>query len=1367
MNAPSILLAGAKGGGRNPPPPKEAPDDLLVDATAYIIDVLSEGEIEGWATPEAPAKSIYFDGVPLQNEAGDFNFEGVEFTLRTGTESQEPPGTFPRAQSEAAVGLKVEQATPVVRTVTDPDVDDVRVAVGTPQLTTFKDNGDLEGGEILFAVDVQEGAGAWVLGVERRIAGKTTSGYEHRIRIKLPPTRPVNVRVRRISPDSASAKVQNDLFFVSFTEIFEAKLEYPGTAYVAISFPAETFGGRVPRRSYAIKGLKCLVPSNYNPATRAYVGIWDGTFVRAHTDNPAWAWYTALVDERWGLGERIEPGAVDKWALYAIAQYCDEAVDDGKGGTEPRFTFNGPLDRQENAIEVLRMIASAFRGATYWSAGAVVPVADRPSDPVKLVTNANVEEITYSGVPLSARHSVAIVSTRDPEDHYAIKPTAVHDDAELIRRFGRRQRDVTLPFCTSDGEGLRAAKWIVETDGRGGERASWRAGFDHAGLRPGDAVLLSDKHRIGQRLGGRVLEIVSATQVRLDSPVPAALSAGLKIYLSTAGGNIVERNVAASSFAGVSESAVLTLTAALPRIVNAAAIWFVASDDVAPRRFKVLANAFGADNRFTISAVEEDPGKWARVEQGLIVDRAPPYLLPPTGAPSAPAGLQVLEWARARPGGRAQPFATLGWTSPADPRVESWQWAAKEPGAAWSAPVRVYTTAADIPLQSGIVNGYRFRVRAVTVDGQISAWAAVDFDPVGAGDPPPAPTGLAVEGQAFRNVVSWTLPDVDDFRFVNVLAGPTPDSADAVFLASTAATSFAHEGLGFSETWYYWVRTWTHAETKNFSALAGPVPGTTLAALTPAEITDALADAADTAEAAETSAAAALAAASANGASITQLQTEATALEAAFLDGETTNALRNSNFALDTDYWHLNGATAGYQWGRRALNSIYSGPNELNRPLFVRRLPGEADQSADLIATLKRFGPAASTDWGVPVQEGRRIEISARVGAFNCQARLLMQFRDAAGAFISNHFSDWVTTTGPGGPGTNPRLWLAMDVPAGATRGIFAMNMGASVNPAGDAYAILYRPQLCESPAGATKPQPYAPGSSATTGAVDAWFRQDTGVLAGEGLAVAQDVVSQGARIDDAEAAITTINTTKVTAAEAVAAVSSEISASTGGGVASVSDLALSHADLDGDVRAARILAATADIAGGGKRVALVALGATPDTSFLRFDANLTEFLTDKFRVLNPSGGSPKEIFSVSGGEVFIGTEPLLPGAVAYWFAGLGGALNPTPTNVVTPAGRESTVSVWARRKVRLTQGPGDTGPLHCDFTVFVNGVVRHTERVTLSDGLSTEAFTIALQGNATFNAAGTRPVALTTVKTGEGTMTVEDWRLTVAGAWA
>lgn len=819
MNAISPI-SGAKGA---PPAPREFPDTLLVDSTAYIVDVISEGEIEGWATPEAPAKSIFFDGVPLQNAAGDFNFEGVEFTLRTGTESQTPPKGFANVVNEIAVGLKVVQATPVVRTVTDAEVDAVQVKVGTPTLTTLRESGNLAGGRIRYAIDVQEGAGPWVLGAEREIHGKTTSGFERRIRVELPETRPVSVRVRRISDDSSSSTEQNDLFFISITEVIDAKLEYPGTAYVAISFPAETFGGRIPRRSYAIRGLKCLVPSNYNPATRAYSGIWDGTFVRAHTDNPAWAWYTALVDERWGLGERVSPDSVDKWALYAIGQYCDELVDDGKGGTEPRFTFNGPLDRQENAIEVLRMIASAFRGATYWSAGAVVPVADRPSDPVKLVTNANVEEITYSGVPLSARHTAAIVSCRDPGDNYAIKPTAVHDDPELIRRYGRRQRDVTLPFCTSDGEALRAAKWIVETDGRGGERASWRAGFDHAGLRPGDAVLLSDKHRIGQRLGGRVRAVTGATLIVLDSPIPAALATGLKIAVSTDVGDFVERDVAASTFTGVTEASAITLTAALPASVVPGAVWFATAAAIAPRRFKVLANAPEPDNRFTISAVEEDAGKWARVEQGIIVDRAPPHLLPPAGAPAAPTGLQVVEWARAQPGSRALPVATLGWNSPADPRIDSWQWSALEPAGAWTPPARVYTPSADIPLEGGIVDGYRFRVRAATTDGQVSGWAEIEFDPLGANDAPAPPAGLAAASGVGRNTVSWQMPEEADFRHVEVLVNSVLNSSTAAVLGRTASTSLPDEGLGVGQTRYYWARTVTHAETNNVSALAGPV----------------------------------------------------------------------------------------------------------------------------------------------------------------------------------------------------------------------------------------------------------------------------------------------------------------------------------------------------------------------------------------------------------------------------------------------------------------------------------------------------------------------------------------------------------------
>ena len=358
--APLIRGAGGKGGGGAP---REAPDDLFSDGTAYIIDVISEGPIEGWADPDNPARCIFFDGTPLENADGSVNFDGVDFTLRTGTDDQAPVPGFSAVENEIPVSSLVENAAPVARNITNADADALRVTVSVPTLLTITDNGDRDPASVEYAIEVNTGGG-WSEAARETVAGKTTSGagFQRATRIELPPERPVQVRVRRITADSATDQLTDSIFFASYTEIIDAKLSYPNTAYVALAIPADAFGGRLPTRSYKIRGMQCLAPSNYDPVARTYSGLWDGTFQRAWTRNPAWALYTALVQGRWGLGDRIDASRVDRYAFYNIATRCDELVDDGAGGQEPRYSIDGPLADAAAAYDVVRQLSTIFPG---------------------------------------------------------------------------------------------------------------------------------------------------------------------------------------------------------------------------------------------------------------------------------------------------------------------------------------------------------------------------------------------------------------------------------------------------------------------------------------------------------------------------------------------------------------------------------------------------------------------------------------------------------------------------------------------------------------------------------------------------------------------------------------------------------------------------------------------------------------------------------------------------------------------------------------------------------------------------------------------------------------------------------------------
>lgn len=717
---------GGKGGGGGRAP-YEAPDNLLADSTAYLIDVVSEGEIEGWADEENPAKCIYFDDTPLQNGDGSFNFEGVEYWLRTGTPNQNPVPGFAAVETEFNVGVEVEHAQPVARSVTAADVDAVRVKVGVSQLSTLEtDTGDLLEASVDFDIEMQAGNGGWETVGSYTFSGKTTSGYQRAYRVELPEVRPVSIRVRRVTEDSEVSNIQDVIYFVSYTEIIDAKLRYPDTAYVALAIPAEAFGGRIPRRSYRLKGMKCWVPSNYDPDTRTYdeSAIWNGTFKRAFTDNPAFFTYTVFRDDRWGLGERIAPDLVDKWRIYQIGKYCDQLVPDGLGGMEPRFTMNGVMNTREAAYQVITQLSAAFRGVTYWGAGAVVPVQDAPSDPVKIVTNANVVDgaFNYAGTGLPARKTAVVTSFRDPDDHFKVKAGVVFEDQDAIQRYGRRQQDSTLAFCTKRGEALRTAKWIVDTNTTARETVNYQAGYDHAALRPGDKILISDKHRVGFRMGGRILNVSADRRtVDLDAPVTLALSESYKLMLANDVGDYVERAVQAGIEGPVEQ---LPLTSALPANVQAGAVFVLTASNLPPRQFRVVSNT-PEKHLFNIVALEDDPAKYDRVELGINVDAESPYLLPDlNAAPPRPVDLQVAVWYREQPAGLV---ATVSWSTENGQPATSYrvEFTNERGKRHYIRDVREQTI--DIPLRGSKRGPYKVHVASENAFGTRSGYANRQF----------------------------------------------------------------------------------------------------------------------------------------------------------------------------------------------------------------------------------------------------------------------------------------------------------------------------------------------------------------------------------------------------------------------------------------------------------------------------------------------------------------------------------------------------------------------------------------------------------------------------------------------------------------
>ncbi|EBR9859668.1 host specificity protein J, partial [Salmonella enterica subsp. enterica serovar Chester] len=413
-------------------------------------------------------KNIFLDGTPLLNADGSENFPGVVWEYRPGTQAQTYIQGMPAAENEITVGTTVQSSTPWAYAFTNPQLSAVRVRLKWPSLFRQEDNGDMVGNEVKYAIDLQTDGGSWKTVVDGRVKGKTTSGYERTHRIDLPQSATSwTLRVRKITLDANSAKIGDTMVLQSYTEVIDAKLRYPHTALLYIEFDSKQFNGSIPQVTCEPKMRIIRVPSNYDPEHRTYSGTWDGSFKWAWTNNPAWIFYDIVVSDRFGLGDRIKMQNIDKWELYRVAQYCDQPVPDGKGGsgTEPRYVCDVYVQDRNEAYTVLRDFAAIFRGMTYWGGNQIITLADMPRDIDYSYTKANVLDgrFTYSGSSSKARYSSALVSYSDPLNGYADAMEPVFEN-ELVYRFGFNQLEMTAIGCTRQSEANRKGRWGILTN---------------------------------------------------------------------------------------------------------------------------------------------------------------------------------------------------------------------------------------------------------------------------------------------------------------------------------------------------------------------------------------------------------------------------------------------------------------------------------------------------------------------------------------------------------------------------------------------------------------------------------------------------------------------------------------------------------------------------------------------------------------------------------------------------------------------------------------------------------------------------------------------------------------------------------------
>ena len=590
--------------------PREAKDNLKSTQLLSVIDAISEGPVEG---PVDGLKSVLLNSTPVLDSEGNTNISGVTVVFRAGEQEQTPPEGFESSGSETVLGTEVKYDTPITRTITSANIDRLRFTFGVQALVETTSKGDRNPSEVRLLVQIQRNGG-WVTEKDITIKGKTTSQYLASVVVGNLPPRPFNIRMRRMTPDSTTDQLQNKTLWSSYTEIIDVKQGYPNTALVGVQVDSEQFGSQQVSRNYHLRGRILQVPSNYNPQTRQYSGIWDGTLKPAYSNNPAWCLWDMLTHPRYGMGKRLGAADVDKWALYVIGQYCDQSVPDGFGGTEPRITCNAYLTTQRKAWDVLSDFCSAMRCMPVWNGQTLTFVQDRPSDKVWTYNRSNVvmpddgAPFRYSFSALKDRHNAVEVNWIDPNNGWETA-TELVEDTQAIARYGRNVTKMDAFGCTSRGQAHRAGLWLIKTELLETQTVDFSVGAE--GLRhvPGDVIEICDDDYAGISIGGRVLAVNSQTRT-LDREITLPSSGTTLISLVDGSGNPVSVEVQSVT------DGVKVKVSRVPDGVAEYSVWGLKLPTLRQRLFRCVSIRENDDGTYAITAVQHVPEKEAIVDNG-------------------------------------------------------------------------------------------------------------------------------------------------------------------------------------------------------------------------------------------------------------------------------------------------------------------------------------------------------------------------------------------------------------------------------------------------------------------------------------------------------------------------------------------------------------------------------------------------------------------------------------------------------------------------------------------------------------------------------------------------------------------------------
>ncbi|MEA3823890.1 phage tail protein [Enterobacter kobei] len=791
--ATAIAIKGRKGGSSSSRTPTEQPDDLQSVAKAKILVALGEGEFAGRLT----AKDIYLDGTALENADGSQNFSGVTWEFRAGTQAQKYIQGIPGTENEISVGTEVSSATAWTRTFTNTQLSAVRLRLKWPSLFKQEDDGDLVGYSVNYAIDLQTDGGTWQTVLNTSVTGKTTSGYERSHRIDLPQAGSTwTIRLRKITPDANSAKIGDTMMLQSFTEVIDAKLRYPNTALLYIEFDSSQFNGSIPQISCEPRGRVIRVPDTYDPETRTYSGTWAGTFKWAWTDNPAWIFYDLVVSDRFGLGDRLTTANIDKWTLYQVAQYCDQLVPDGKGGsgTEPRYTCNVYIQERNDAYTVLRDFAAIFRGMTYWGDDQIVALADMPRDVDFTYTHASVIDgrFTYSSSTTKNRYTNALVSWSDPDNAYSDAMEPVFEQA-LVARYGFNQLEITAIGCTRQSEANRKGRWGILTNNKD-RVVTFNVGEDGNIPQPGYVIAVADRNLSGRDLGGRI-SAVNGRVLTLDRAPDASAADRMIVNLPSG----VSQSRTIQSITGNK----VTVTTAYSETPVAEAVWVIESDELYAQQYRVITVTDNNDGTFTIVGANHDPDKFDRIDTGAIIDQRPVSVIPP-GNQSPPANIVISSFSVVQQNISVETMR-VSWDQAQNAIAYEAQWRRNDGN--WVNVPRSSTTSFDVP---GIYAGrYLVRVRAINAAEISSGWGYSEEKTLtGKVGNPPKPVGfIASENVVFGIELNWGFPaNTDDTLKTEIQYSLTGTEDDAMLLADVPYPQRKYQQMGLKAGQIFWYR---------------------------------------------------------------------------------------------------------------------------------------------------------------------------------------------------------------------------------------------------------------------------------------------------------------------------------------------------------------------------------------------------------------------------------------------------------------------------------------------------------------------------------------------------------------------------------